>query len=62
MSSPRPATERVSAILKALQGGEGLFTTQVRQARIHNPESGDELALIDPISGQQSGTAIEAAH
>ncbi len=52
--------ERVAAILEALQGGD-LFTRKSDKRVFITRGAGDELALIDPISGQQTGTAPKNA-
>ncbi len=52
--------ERVSAVLEALQGGD-LFTRKSDKRVFITRSAGDELTLVDPISGQQAGTAPKSA-
>ena len=52
--------ERVSAVLEALQGGD-LFTRKSDKRVFITRSAGDELALVDPVTGQQAGTAPKSA-
>ena len=52
--------ERVAAVLEALQGGD-LFTRKSDKRVFITRSAGDQLALVDPVSGQQAGTAPKSA-